>query len=144
MALREETELARRLARARVAGGTDPAADALAAEAALLELDNRIEAARASEEAAQVGLARWIGDNLLLSTQQAPDFSVLPVSQVQLLAALDRLGPLLPTTAEIETAAAAVDVARAEKRPAWSGAASYGQRDSGRHAMVMRASSGRA
>src|SRR3546814_7440053 len=81
MALREETELASRLARARVAGGTDPAADALAAEAALLELDNRIEAARASEEAAQVGLARWIGDNLLLSTQQAPDFSVLPVSR---------------------------------------------------------------
>lgn len=137
MALREETELASRLARARVAGGTDPAADALAAEAALLELDNRVEAARASEEAAQVGLARWIGDNLLLSTQQAPDFSVLPVSQVQLLAALDRLGPLLPTTAEIETAAAAVDVARAEKRPDWSVAASYGQRDGGRDDMFM-------
>src|SRR3546814_3010116 len=109
----------------------------LAAEAALLELDNRIEAARASEEAAKVGLARWIGDNLLLSTQQAPDFSVLPVSQVQLLAALDRLGPLLPTTAEIETAAAAVDVARTEKRPDWSVAASYGQRDGGRDDRFM-------
>src|SRR3546814_16098499 len=57
MALREETELARRLARARVAGGTDPAADAVAAEAALLELDNRIEAARAYEAGAQGGLA---------------------------------------------------------------------------------------
>src|SRR3546814_16307282 len=68
-------------------------------------------------------LFRSIGDNLLLPTQQAPDFSVLPVSQVQLLAALDRLGPLLPTAAEIETAAAAVDVARAEKRPDWSVAA---------------------
>src|SRR3546814_17777839 len=76
-------------------------------------------------------------DNWLLSTPQVPDFSVLPVSQVKLLAALDRLGPLLPTTAEIETAAAAVDVARAEKRPDWSGAASYGQRDGGRDDMFM-------
>src|SRR3546814_10077285 len=107
MALREETELASRLVRARVAGGTDPAADALAAEAALLELDNRIEAARASEEAAQVGLARWIGDNLLLSTQQDPDFSVITVYQVHVLGALARLGPLLATTAATDTAAAA-------------------------------------
>ncbi|MGH8085568.1 MAG: TolC family protein [Lysobacter sp.] len=137
MALREETELASRLARARVAGGADPVADALAAEAALLELDNRIEAARASEQAAQVGLARWIGDEMLLPTEQAPDFTALPVSEARLLAALDRLGPLLPTTAEIETAAAAVDVARAEKRPDWSVAASYGQRDGGRSDMFM-------
>ena len=137
MALREETELASRLARARVAGGADPVADALAAEVALLKLDNRIEAARASGEAAQVGLARWIGDDMLLSTDRTADFTVLPVSQAQLLAALDRLGPLLPTTAEIETAAAAVDVARAEKRPDWNVAASYGQRDGGRSDMFM-------
>src|SRR3546814_13458523 len=59
MALREETELASRLARARVAGGTDPAADALADEAALLELDNRIAAARPSEAASSE--ARHVG-----------------------------------------------------------------------------------
>ncbi|MEG3191039.1 TolC family protein [Lysobacter sp. D1-1-M9] len=137
MALREETELASRLARARVSGGTEPVADALAAEAALLELDNRIEAARASETAAQVELARWLGDGTLLFTDEAPDFTALPVSEAQLLAALDRLGPLLPTTAEIETAAAAVDLARAEKRPDWSVAASYGQRGGDRSDMVM-------
>lgn len=137
MVLREETGLASRLARARVAGGTDPVADALAAEAAVLEMDNRIEAARASEAAAQAGLTRWLGDDALLATDRAPDFTALPVSEARLLAALNRLGPLLPTTAEIETAAAAVDLARAQKRPDWSVAASYGQRESGRSDMVM-------
>src|SRR3546814_20164548 len=38
MALREETELASRLARARVAGGNDPAPDAVAAGAAFVVL----------------------------------------------------------------------------------------------------------
>ncbi|MBW3550538.1 MAG: TolC family protein [Proteobacteria bacterium] len=137
IALREETELASRLARARVAGGTEPVADALAAEAALLELNNRIEAARASETAAQVELARWLGEGPLLFTDEAPDFTALPVSEARLLAALDRLGPLLPTTAEIEAAAAEVDLARAEKRPDWSVAASYGQRGGDRSDMLM-------
>jgi outer membrane protein TolC len=137
MALREETRLASRLARARVAGGADPVADALAAEAALLELDNRVEMARASEEAARVGLARWVGDARLLSMGPTPDFTTLPVSPARLLAALDQLGPLLPTTAQIETAAAAVDVARAERSADWSVAASYGQRGGGRSDMFM-------
>src|SRR5690606_3897963 len=54
-ALREQAELASDLARARVSGGSELAADALAAEAAVLELDNRIAAAQAEVEAAQAG-----------------------------------------------------------------------------------------
>lgn len=136
-ALREQAALASALARARVSGGSEPAANALAAAAVVLELDNRIEAAGADVEAAQVGLARWIGSPALQVSEVMPDFNVLPVPKLRLLGALDRLGPLLATEAQVETAAAAIDLAQAQKRPDWSVAASYGQRSDGRDDMFM-------
>lgn len=137
LALREHALLASGLARARVAGGAGSVGDALAAEAALLELDNRIEAARAEVAAAQVELGRWVGTPGVRAMPDMPDFTVLPVPEAALLSALDRLGPLLAFDARTETAAAAVDLARAEKRPDWSIAASYGQRDGSRSDMLM-------
>ncbi|MFC3715543.1 TolC family protein [Luteimonas soli] len=136
-ALREQAELASDLARARVAGGSELAVDALAAKAAVLELVNRIEAARAEVEAAQIGLARWIGAPALHVTADMPDFSELPVQKTRLLSAVDKVGPLLAAEAQVETAAAAIDLAQAEKRPDWSVAASYGQRSDGRDDMFM-------
>jgi outer membrane protein TolC len=135
-ALREEAALAASLAKARVAGGAASASDALATQAAVLELDNRIEAARAMQAAARAGLARWLGDTAFDAAADAPDFEALPVPESRLLAAIDRLGPLLPSAAQVETAAAAVDVARADKRPDWSIGASYGQRAGGRSDMI--------
>ncbi|HSX61487.1 MAG TPA: TolC family protein, partial [Tahibacter sp.] len=57
-ALREPTAVAAQTAKARLAGGTGSAADALAAAAASLELDDRIDAADAALQAARAGLAR--------------------------------------------------------------------------------------
>lgn len=136
-ALREQTVLASRLARARVVGGTNSVADALATEATVLELDNQLEAAKAELAAAQVMLARWVGTPNVRATAVLPSVTVLPVPEAALLAALDQVGPLLAIDARTETAAAAVDLARAEKRPDWNIAASYGQRDRGRSDMVM-------
>lgn len=135
--LREQATLAARVAKARVAGGGGSVSDALATEAAMLEVDNRIEAARASKVAAQAGLARWVGDALPEVGEGVSNFDALPLPEARLLAAVDRVGTLLPATAQLETAAAAIDVARAEKRPDWSVGASYGQRDGGRSDMIM-------
>src|SRR3546814_20108648 len=66
-----------------------------------------------------------------------PDFNVLPVPKARLLGALDRLGPLLATQAQVATAAAAIDLAQAEKRPDWSVTASYGPRRDGRDDLIM-------
>jgi len=136
-ALRDQAALAAKLAKARVAGGAATVTDALAAQAAVLELDNRIEALRSSQLAAQAGLARWLGDSDIETTTDTPDFTALPVPEARLLSAIDRLGPLLPITAQVESAAAAIDVARAEKRPDWSVGASYGQRTGGRSDMIL-------
>ena len=136
-ALRDQATLAAKAVNARVAGGAGTASDALAPEAAALELDNRIEAARARKAAAQAALARWLGDVDIEVRNEEPDFEALPVPEAHLLARVDRLGSLLPAAAQVETAAAAVDVARAEKRPDWSLGVSYGQRDGGRSDMLM-------
>jgi len=135
--LREQAQLASQLSKARVKGGTEPVADALAAQAAVIELDNRLEGLRAKAQAAQAELARWTGEDVERVPDEAPDFATLPVSEAQLLAALDRLPPLLPVAAQVETAAAEIDAARAERRANWSLAASYGQRAGGRSDMVM-------
>ena len=135
--LREEAVLAARIARARIAGGTDSAIDALAAEAAVLELDNRMAAGEAALSVAQAALQRWLGDGELSPTKDAPDFDRVPLAEPQLLAMLDRLPALRPIATQLEIAAAEVDVARAERRPDWSVAATYGQRSGGRDDMVM-------
>jgi cobalt-zinc-cadmium efflux system outer membrane protein len=127
-ALREQAQLAAQLAKARVKGGAEPVGDALAAQAAVIELDNRVEGLRAQSQAAQAELARWIGEDVERVPSEAPDFAALPVPEAQLLAGLDRLAPLLPASAQVETAAAEIDAARAERRSDWNVTASYGQR----------------
>ena len=134
--LREEAALAAKLARARLRGGVGSASDSLAAEAAVLEIDNRLEAVRANRLAARAALSRWLPDANTDTTSGEPDFAHLPVTRAQLLTSLDQLGPLLRARAQVETAAAAVDEARAEKRPDWSVAAFYGQRDRDRSDML--------
>jgi outer membrane protein TolC len=106
----------------------------LAADAAGLELDNALEAARGEGEAALAALRRWVPD--ATGTAGAPDFATLPATAAQLHARLDELAPLLGRNAGIESAAAALDAARADRRPDWSLTASYGQRDRDRADML--------
>jgi len=135
--LYEEAVLAARIARARLASGATPAADAMATEAAVLEVENRMAGEEAAYFVAEASLQRWLGEGEVSIASDAPDFGRLPFSETQLLAMLDRLPALRPVAAQVETAAAEVDVARAERRPDWSVAASYGQRSGGRSDMVM-------
>ena len=134
--LRDQAALAGKVARARVGGGGGSAVEAMAVAAARLELDNRITEQQAARDAAMAGLARWTGATDGMA-EDAPDFARLPYTQAQLLAGLDRLPVLAPASAEVETAAAQVELARAERRPDWSVAASYGQRSGGRDDMLM-------
>ena len=128
-ALRAESDLAVRTAKARQRGGAGSAVDVLAAQAAVLELENRLEMARAQVEAARAMLARWLGENDSVAPDTAPDFTTLPINAATLLQSLDRQGPLLPWQSREQLASAQVDLARADKHPDWSVGVSYGQRD---------------
>lgn len=130
-ALREQSALAVRIAKARLANGAGTAIDTLATQAAALELENRIDAAEAPVEAARGTLARWLGvePNYVATDGVPPDLKVLPVSEAALLASVDRQGPLLPWRSREAAAEAEVALAAAAKRPDWSLGATYGQRD---------------
>jgi cobalt-zinc-cadmium efflux system outer membrane protein len=136
--LRKQSELAVRLAKARLAGGSGTAVDAMATQAVALELENRIETAIAGLEDAQATLGRWLGEAPAeLRTSDSPqDFSRLPVNEATLLASIDRQPSLLPWRSREDVAAAQVDVASADKHPDWSISASYGQRERGRSDML--------
>ena len=127
--LRNESELAVDIAKARLRGGSGSAMDALAARAAELDLENRQEAARAEVDGARAMLARWLGENADAAMDATPDFGVLPTNETILLQSLDRQGPLLPWQAREQVASAEVTLARAEKHPDWSVGVSYGHRN---------------
>jgi outer membrane protein TolC len=129
--LREPAVVAVRTAEARLAGGSGTATDALATQAAVLDLESRIDAAQAALMAARSTLARWLGaDPVDLRIEGAPpDLSVLPVSPAALLSSIDRQAALLPWRTRVAVAEAEVDAAIAEKRPDWNLAVSYGQRE---------------
>ncbi|MBA8681022.1 MULTISPECIES: TolC family protein [Stenotrophomonas] len=130
-ALREPTGIAVRSAKARLAGGTGSAVDAMATQNAALEVENRIDDAEASLEAARASLARWLGEEpMALRIEGAPpELMTLPVAPATLVASVDRQGPLLPWHSRETIAEAQVDAAIAEKRPDWSLGVTYGQRE---------------
>lgn len=130
-ALREPAGIAVRAAKALLAGGTGTVTDTLATQAAVLELENRIDAAQASLEAARAGLARWLGmePTEMEARGAPPELMELPVAPAKLLASIDRQGALLPWQSREALAEAQVDAAVAERRPDWSLGLTYGQRD---------------
>lgn len=130
-AQREQSALAISIAKARLAGGTGTAVDALAAQSAALELDNRIDAAEADVAMARATLARWLGiePEELTIIGASPDLTVLFFDESSLLTSVARQGPLLAWQSRESVAEAAVAAAVAETRPDWSVSAMYGQRE---------------
>lgn len=134
-ALREQAQVAADLARARGAAGGD-LSDALAAQAGVLDIDSRLEAAQGRRNAAMAQLRRWVPEARADALAGEPDFSVLPVTREQLAARLDDIASLRVAGAAVESAAASIDLARAQARPDWSVALSYGQRGRDRSDML--------
>lgn len=134
--LRKEANTAVLASKARLAGGTGNASDALATRAELADLDNRIDAAQAQTDAARAELTRWIGKDADRELGDPPDFADLPVAPESLLVHLDRQAPLLQWAARESQADAALDAAQASKHPDWSVGLSYGKRFAGRADMI--------
>lgn len=126
--LHAQATLAVTLAKARLAGGTGNATDVLAAQATVIELDNRLDAAEAGIAAARVALQRWIGTGAQRTLAEPPDFARLRVAPAQLLTDIDRQGPMLGWKAREDKAQAALALAKAGKRPDWKVGLVFGHR----------------
>ncbi|BBD79191.1 MULTISPECIES: TolC family protein [Rhodanobacteraceae] len=128
-ALQEESDLAVRMARARLRGGEGGATDALAARAEQVALANRIDAARAGLDRARASLARWLAPPQAdAPLADPPDFTRLPVPLPTLQREVDRQAPMQPWQAREQQAQAALDQAKASLHPDWSVNLMYGQR----------------
>ena len=126
--LREEWALDLAAAEARLRGGAGSAADVLAVRTQALDLENRLDDARAREAQARAGLARWLGAPVEQALADPPDFSHLPEDEPALLARLDDQAALLDWPARERAAEAALAEAQAAKHPEWNLSASYGSR----------------
>ena len=126
--LNGQFELAVKLAKAKLRGGTGSATDVLAAQSAVVQLANRLTAVDAQIAAARAALQRWVGRDADQTLAAAPDFSSLPVSPAELERRVNQQGPLLGWAAREDQAEAKLNLAKTGKRPNWSVGLVYGDR----------------
>jgi outer membrane protein TolC len=127
-ALESEVELGATAARASVASGRGSSAEALAAEAAVARLKNRILQMQSAARQAQAELARWVGDAANRPLAPLPAFDQLPIPPDTLLATPHLHGTILPYEARLAEARTDIAMARAERRPDWSTELSFAKR----------------
>jgi outer membrane protein, heavy metal efflux system len=126
--LRPEVQLQADSARGALRSGKGTAVDALAAEAAISEVDDEILEATRDLHSMRAELSRWIGDNASQTLAHSPAFERLPGEREALLGGVHNHAPLLAYKAQLALARAEVDLAKAEKRPDWSAQLSYAKR----------------
>jgi len=128
-ALQPELQLQAQAAQARLRGGRTSTVDALAAQGALLDLEDRLLEARREVQTARARLARWIGPTAMTDAiGTAPSFAQLPADPATLRANLHKHGPLLAFDSRLALARSEVERAKADKQPDWSAQLSYGKR----------------
>ncbi|MCI1730009.1 MAG: TolC family protein [Chiayiivirga sp.] len=130
-AQREDAERAARIAEAQLANGSGSAASALAADVAGADLESQLLAAETAVNAARAGLTRWLGDRAQAGLAAAPDFGSLTLPPARLLSSVGSHAELAGWNARERAAEAAIEVARARKRPRVAFGASYGTRVAG-------------
>jgi cobalt-zinc-cadmium efflux system outer membrane protein len=104
--LRPEVQLQADSARAALRSGKGTAVDALAAEAAISEVDDEILEATRDLHSMRAELSRWVGDDASQTLAHSPAFERLPASREQLLGAVHNHAPLLAYQAQLALARA--------------------------------------
>lgn len=128
-ALRPELELQAQAVNAALRAGRASSVDALTAQAAIFELDDRLLDAHREARSSRAMLARWIGDEAQsIRLAPAPSFEVLSSARETVLATLHQHASLVAYESQIALAQSEVDLARAEKRADWSAELAYAKR----------------
>jgi outer membrane protein TolC len=135
-ALKPALALQVELARAAVTSGAARAGDALSAQTAAADLEDRLLDAKREVAAAQAELARWIGGAADQPLAPPPSFLELPGSAAELLSSLHHHAALLAFDSRIAAAKSEIEVASATKRPDWSAEVDYAKRGTGFSDMV--------
>ncbi len=127
-ALEPEVALQAAAARAALSAGRSSTAEALAAEAAVAQLANRILKMRGEARQAADELSRWIDVDPARPLAAMPSLDRLPAPPETLLGSVHEHGSLLPYESRLAAARTDVDLARAERRPDWSAELAFAKR----------------
>jgi outer membrane protein TolC len=126
--LQPEVELQAAAARAAVSAGRSSTAEALAAEAAVAQLQARLLRMQSEARQASFELARWIDTDATRPLAPMPSLNELPTSPAALLETVHEHGSLLTFQSQIEAARLGVDLAKAQRRPDWSAELAFAKR----------------
>jgi outer membrane protein TolC len=126
--LQPEVELQATAARAAVSTGRSSTANALAAEAAVAQLQARLLRMQSEARQASFELARWIDTDAMRPLAPMPPLNELPTSPAALLETVHEHGSLLTFESQIEAARLGVDLAKSQRRPDWSAELAFAKR----------------
>ncbi len=129
-ALEPELELQASAAEAAVVAGRGSTADALAAQAAVVQLANRVLRSESELRRAVLDLERWLDEDARRPLAPLPAFDRLPAPPPALLATVHEHGSLLPYDARVAAARLDMELAKADRRPDWSAELAYSERGS--------------
>jgi cobalt-zinc-cadmium efflux system outer membrane protein len=127
-ALEPEVALQAAAARAAVSAGRSSTAEALAAEATVAQLANRILKMRSEARRAAFELSRWVDVEPERPLAAMPSLDELPTPPTALLASVHEHGSLLPYESRLAAARVDIDLARAARRPDWSAELAFAKR----------------
>jgi len=128
-ALRPELELQAKAVNAALASGRASSADALTAQAAILDLDDRLLQAQRAKRTARIVLARWTGEeSSTASLSSAPAFEQLPVARNAVLTTLHQHASVAAFESQLALAQTQIDLAKAQKHADWSAELAYARR----------------
>jgi outer membrane protein TolC len=126
--LKPHAELEASAGRAALASGRASAAEALAAQSLVAELDERILVLEQEVDMRRAELARWISRDAERPLAGFPTDRDLSHSPESLLTTVAEHPPLAPVLAKLAEAQTEVELARAQKRPDWSAEFDYAKR----------------
>ncbi len=134
--LKPDLSLQAESARAAVSGARATVYDAVSAQAAVADLDDRILQARREVEVGRAELRRWVGEAADRALAAPPAFDTLPAGREEMLATLHRHAELSVFDARIAAANSEVALARADRHPDWSAEVDYARRGAAYSDMV--------
>ena len=134
--LNPELALQAEAGRAAVAGDRATVYDAMSAQAAVADLDDRILQASRDVAVARADLRRWVGEAADRMLAPAPAFGRLPADREEILATLHHHAESKAYDSRIAAARSEVAVASAEKHPDWSAELDYSRRGAAYSDMV--------
>lgn len=125
---RAEASLQIEAADAAYRGGRGTQADVFAARSMVAQMDDRIRQTEKQIGTAKIKLARWIGDDAVLSLDTLPNLSAVPLDLIGLDNQLAHHPQIALMAKQEEVARADADIARSNKRADWTVELMYNQR----------------